>query len=176
MDLQAITGIIQENEIFISGIKIVGIILAICLANHSLKIFIEEAVKRTIKAKGGKGSKKRAETLISVFQGTFKFVISIVGFLMILSEFGIDIAPLLAGVGLIGLAIGMASKDIVSDFISGLFVLLENQYRIGDEVKIGSIQGEVEEITLRRTVIKGDDGLLYLIPNNQIKTVAKINN
>jgi len=119
--------------------------------------------------------RKRAETLISIFGGTLKFTISIIALLMILSEFGVNIGPLLAGAGLVGLAVGMASREIVSDFLSGLFIILEDQYHVGDKVKIAGIEGEVKEITLRRTIIKDEGGLVHSIPNGQIKTVAKKN-
>ena len=116
---------------------------------------------------------KRAKTLISIFGGSLKFIIWIVAFLMILPEFGINIAPILAGIGLLGLAVGMAARDIISDFISGLFILLEDQYCIGDKVKVSGIEGIVQEITLRRTILRNGEGVFYSIPNSQIKIVAK---
>jgi len=92
---------------------------------------------------------------------------------MILSELGINITPILASLGIVGLAVGMAAKDIIADFISGIFILLEGQYYIGDEVKIGDIEGKVKEITLRRTILKDKDNMLHFIPNSQIKIVAR---
>ena len=92
--------------------------------------------------------------------------------MMILPEFGVNVAPILAGVGLIGLAVGMAARDIISDFISGLFILLEDQYRVGDAVKLAGIEGTIEEITLRKTILKNSEGTRYSIPNSQIKIVA----
>jgi len=92
---------------------------------------------------------------------------------MILSELGINITPILASLGIVGLAVGMAAKDIIADFISGVFILLEGQYYIGDEVKIGDIEGKVKEITLRRTILKDKDNMLHFIPNSQIKIVAR---
>ncbi len=77
---------------------------------------------------------------------------------MILPEFGINIAPILARVGLMGLVVDMADRDIISDFISGLFLLLKDQYHTGDKIKILGIEGEVKEITLRRMVIKDEAG------------------
>ena len=155
------------------GIKIVLIIIAAFLANLFLRIFIKKAVKRIIGDRIRETEKKRERTLISVFSGTAKFVIGIVAFLMVLPEFGVNIGVLLAGVGIIGLAIGMASKEIISDFLSGFFIILENQYLIGDEIEIAGIKGEVKEITLRKTIIKDETGSIHLIPNRQVKTVAK---
>jgi len=155
------------------GVKIIVILVAAFLANWLLKVFIEKMVKRIVGDKIREAGRKRAETLISIFGGTAKFAIGIIALLMILPEFGINIGALLAGVGLIGLAVGMASREIISDFLAGLFVILEDQYHVGDKVKIAGIEGEVEEITLRRTVIRDATGLIHLIPNGQIKTVAK---
>ncbi|MDP1538616.1 MAG: mechanosensitive ion channel, partial [bacterium] len=88
-------------------------------------------------------------------------------------ELGVNIAPILAGLGLMGLAVGMAARDIISDFISGLFILLEGQYYVDDKVKISGIEGVVKEITLRRTIIRDDTGVLHSFPNSQIKLVSK---
>ena len=116
---------------------------------------------------------KKAETLISVFEGTTNFVVWIIAVLMILPEFKIDITPILTSLGVAGLAIGMAARSVISDFISGIFIIFENQYNVGDKVKIAGIEGEVREITLRRTIIKDKNNVLHLIPNSQIKIVSK---
>ncbi len=155
-----------------SGIKIVIIIILAIFFNIFLQKFIKRIIVKNIKTKTKK-SKKRAETLVSVFIGTLRFIIAIAVLLMILPEFGINITALLAGVGVIGLAIGMASREIVSDFLSGIFIIIEDQYHIGDRIKVLNIEGEVTEITLRRTSIKDDTGLLHSICNSQIKTIAK---
>lgn len=155
------------------GIKIVLILFFAFLVNQFFKLFIKKAVRKMIGDDMEESKRKRAETLISIFGGTLKFTISIIALLMILSELGVNIGPLLAGAGLIGLAVGMASKEIVSDFLSGLFIILEDQYHVGDKVKIAGIEGEVLEITLRRTIIKDEGGLVHSISNGQIKTIAK---
>ncbi len=155
-----------------SGIKIIIIICLAIFFNIFVQSFIKKIVLKNIKTKNKK-AKKRTETLISIFVGTLRFVIAIAVLLMILPEFGVNIAALLAGVGVIGLAIGMASREIVADFLSGIFILIEDQYCIGDRIKVLNIEGEVTEITLRRTSIKDDTGLLHSICNSQIKTIAK---
>ncbi len=92
---------------------------------------------------------------------------------MILPEFGINTAPILASLGVAGLAIGMAAKDIVSDFIAGLFIIMENQYRLGDKVKVAGLEGKVKEITLRRTILESEDGSTHSIPNSKVAVVSK---
>jgi len=155
------------------GIKIILILIGAYLLNRFFQIFIEKIIQKHLADRIGKERKRRVETLISVLGGTLRFVIYIIAVLMILPEFGINIAPILAGLGLAGLAVGMASRDIISDFISGIFIILENQYQIGDKVKIVSIEGKVKEISLRRTVIVDENNISHSIPNSQIKLVSK---
>ena len=95
---------------------------------------------------------------------------------MVLPELGVNTAPILASVGVAGLAIGMASKDIVSDFVSGLFIILEDQYHLGDKVKVAGLEGKVIEITLRRTIIKDGEGRTHSIPNSKVTVVSKNHN
>ncbi|MCK5044516.1 mechanosensitive ion channel [Candidatus Parcubacteria bacterium] len=176
MDIKAIIDIFQQNPLLIGGVKIIGIIIATLLTNRFGLIFINKLIKRLVnpsQKKTGPEEEKKSNTLISILGGTMKFVVGIIAALMVLSEIGIDIGPVLAGAGLIGLAVGMASKEIISDFLSGFFIILEDQYHIGDRVKIAGVEGEVKEVTLRRTTIKDDSGLLHSIPNGQIKTIAR---
>ncbi len=116
---------------------------------------------------------KRIITLEKAFFGTARFTIIIIVFLMIISELGFNIGPLLAGAGLLGLAVSMGSKEIVGDFLSGIFILLDDLYRVGDEVKISGTEGKVVSIDLRKTVIQDDKGIIHIIPNGKIKEVAK---
>lgn len=116
---------------------------------------------------------KRVATIIKVVGAALSYSIYIIALLMILPEFGLSIAPLLAGVGLAGLAVGMASKDILTDFIAGLFILIEDQYNVGDDVAIAGVKGKVKEITLRRTVIESEGGEINLVPNREIKVVTR---
>ena len=155
------------------GLRIILILAAALLLDYFLRTFIEKGVNKKLKNKIDGDRKKRVKTLISVFGGTLSFLIWITAILMVLPEFGVNITPILAGLGLLGLAVGMAARDIISDFISGIFILLEGQYYVGDRVKISGIEGEVKEITLRRTTIKDEAGLFHSFPNSQIKFVSK---
>jgi small conductance mechanosensitive channel len=114
---------------------------------------------------------KRAETLNHIIIATGNIVIYAVILLMILSVFGVDIRPILAGAGVIGLAIGFGAQSLVKDFVSGLFILVEDQYGIGDTVKIGSFEGRVIRITMRSTVLKDDEGRVYYMSNGSINNV-----
>jgi small conductance mechanosensitive channel len=121
----------------------------------------------------GEEREKRIETLISIFKSSSRLIIYSFAILMILPEFGINITPILTGLGLVGLAVGIGAKDIISDFIAGIFIILENQYQIGDEIKIAGVEGKVKEVTLRRTIIVDSNNVSHSVPNSQIKLVSK---
>ncbi len=116
--------------------------------------------------------RKRSETLSSVLVTTGEiFVISISSFI-ILSQLGLDIAPVLAGVGVAGIAIGFGAQSLVKDMFAGLFIILENQYRVGDVVRIADISGLVEQISLRRTVLRDMDGIVHVVSNGEIRVAS----
>jgi moderate conductance mechanosensitive channel len=115
---------------------------------------------------------KRVKTLSSVLVGlTAVFTFGIASF-MILAELNIDIAPLLASAGVIGIAIGFGAQSIIKDVFNGLFILLEDQFNTGDVIKVAGISGLVDELNLRRTVLRDLDGIVHVIPNGQINTVS----
>jgi len=159
---------------FKSGIKILLILFLAFLFNRFFQILLKRIIIKKIK-NGIKEEikKKRIGTLVSALGGTLRFIIWITAILIILPEFGIEITPILASLGIAGLAIGMAASSTISDFISGFFIILEGQIFVGDKVKIGQIEGEVIDFNLRRTVIKDEKGFLHFIPNSQIKIVSK---
>ncbi|MGH2542223.1 MAG: mechanosensitive ion channel family protein, partial [Ardenticatenaceae bacterium] len=116
-------------------------------------------------------AERRAKTLEGVAIATFSVAIVVIALLMILAEYGVPIGPLLAGAGIAGIAIGFGAQSLVKDFISGVFILLEDQYREGDVVRVGGISGLVEDINLRRTVLRDQDFIQHYIPNGEI-TIA----
>lgn len=93
---------------------------------------------------------------------------------MILDELKINLTPFIAGAGVIGLAISFGSQSLVKDFVSGFFILIEDQFRKGDKVKIGNFEGIVEDFTFRKTVLKDEEGTLHYIPNSQITVVSNL--
>ncbi|MEN8114397.1 MAG: mechanosensitive ion channel family protein [Actinomycetota bacterium] len=115
---------------------------------------------------------QRLETVsrtVSVFVG---IVIFIVAFVTALAILGVPVAPMVASLSVVGIAIGFGAQDFVRDIIAGLFVLIEDQYAVGDVVELSGASGTVEELRLRTTVLRGLDGSVYHIPNGQIK-IAK---
>jgi moderate conductance mechanosensitive channel len=117
---------------------------------------------------------KRIETLSHVIYRTTLAVVVVLVILLLLPEFGINAAPLIAGLGLIGLAIGFGAQNLVRDMINGVFILLENQYSRNDVVRIANISGLVEDINLRRTVLRDLDGTVHFIPHSQVGTASNL--
>jgi len=115
---------------------------------------------------------KRTHTIGNVLHSAGIVVILVTAVLMILPEFGIDITPVLASVGIVSLAIGLGAQTMVKDVISGMFILFENQYAVGDVVEIQGVTGTVEEITLRVTAVRDVTGTIHTIPMGEIRKVA----
>lgn len=117
---------------------------------------------------------RQVKTMAGVISSVGKFTIFFVASLEILSQLGFNLGPLLASAGIAGLAIGFGAQTLVKDVINGFFILLENQYDIGDSVRAAGVRGSVEDMSLRRTVLRDDDGTLHTIPNSEIKLVSNM--
>jgi len=117
---------------------------------------------------------KRQNTLISMFGTLWKVLVWLTaGFTILRNYFGIDLTPLIAGASVLGVALGFGAQSIIKDLLTGLFIIIENQYRVGDTVTIDSATGTVEQITIRSTIIRDNDGNVHYIPNG---TIAHITN
>jgi small conductance mechanosensitive channel len=123
-------------------------------------------------ARGIARVEQRAETLRHIIRSVTKVILVVVVLLTVSSELGFDIGPILASAGIAGLAIGFGAQSLVKDVISGFFILLEDQYGVGDVVKIGQDSGVVERMTLRVTVLRNLQGEVHVIPNGNIQTVT----
>ena len=117
-------------------------------------------------------NKARTETLTSVLSSGANLVIWTVAVLMILGEVGINLGPLIAGAGIVGVAVGFGAQSIVKDFLSGMFMLVEDQYGVGDSIDVGLVSGTVERVTLRTTILRDGDGSIWYIPNGEIARVG----
>jgi moderate conductance mechanosensitive channel len=114
----------------------------------------------------------RATSIATVVSSTASVAIWVVAVLLALGQLGIDLAPLLAGAGIAGIAIGFGAQNLVKDCITGLFMLLEDQYGIGDVVDLGVATGTVEQVTLRTTVLRSQDGTVWHVPNGEVRRVG----
>ena len=115
---------------------------------------------------------QRTETLRLVVRSVSRAVLILLVVLMISAELGFNIGPVLASAGIVGLAVGFGAQSLVKDVISGFFILFEDQFGIGDVVKIGDFTGDVERMTLRATVLRNLEGQVYVVPNGNIQNVT----
>jgi len=117
---------------------------------------------------------RRLETLESVLVRTTEIVAALLGALMILSDINVPIAPVLAGAGVLGVALGFGAQSLVRDFMAGMLILLENQYGRGDVVQIAGVSGVVEEVNLRRTVVRDINGTVHSVPNGEVRVASNL--
>lgn len=116
--------------------------------------------------------KQRAGSLAGVLKSIVTLLVVIVIGTMILNEFGVNIAPIIASAGVVGLALGFGAQSLVKDFLSGIFILAEDQFGVGDWVDLGEANGEVEAVSLRTTRLRGLDGIVWYVPNGEILRVG----
>jgi len=115
---------------------------------------------------------KRADTIIHVVQRTAGVVVVVIGIITILDDLGVDITAIVTGLGIAGLALALGTQALVRDTINGIFLLAEDQYRTGDVIRIADVTGTVESISLRRTVLRDEDGVVHTVPNGAISVVS----
>lgn len=115
---------------------------------------------------------KRLKTLDSLVGAIMRITVYIIAAIMIIAEIGINTAPLLASAGVLGVALGFGAQSLIKDFVSGIFIIIENQYRVGDIVRLGEVTGVVEAITIRTTIVRDLSGDVHHIPNGTIGTTT----
>lgn len=146
------------------------------IASRLIRGLEKYSVRMMIKAGGGSDFEleKRAKTVGGVARKSSTVMIWVIAGLMILKEMNFDVRPLLAGAGVVGVAFGFGAQNLVKDIISGLLLLMENQMRINDVVTINGKSGLVEEINLRTTVLRGEDGVVHIFPNGTIQGLSNM--
>ncbi len=158
--------------------KVIAILAMAYLGQIIAKKFIERIVRRSViasKFKTKKDEVQREDTLISILKTAANAAIWVVAGLSILGVFDINIAPLLAGAGVVGVALGFGAQSLVKDLLAGLFILLENQYRVGDVLQVNqSVAGIVEKISLRVTILRDLDGKVHYVPNGVIEIATNL--
>jgi small conductance mechanosensitive channel len=117
---------------------------------------------------------QQISTVVGVVRSVGIFVILLVAIMQALQVFGVNIAPLLASAGIAGLAIGFGAQTLVKDVINGFFILAENQFEVGETIKAAGVQGTVEEVTMRRTILRDSDGTVHIVPNSNIQIVSNM--
>lgn len=151
-------------------IRIVGIVFLARVANELASLFLDEFVL------GGKSvyelQNRRSATLVPLMRSAFEYGIYFWSGILILHQVSIDPTPILAGAGILALAVGLGAQNLVNDVVSGFFCLFENHYSVGDTVEINGVEGRVEAIELRVTNLRDDGGRLHVIRNGQIQTLV----
>jgi moderate conductance mechanosensitive channel len=157
-----------------NGVRSLIIIILAWIAYELMGRLIRQAIRRIQALDGEENSAfdKRVETIFTVVKRTLLTLIVVTAVLMLLNELGADITPLLASVGIVGLALGLGAQSLVKDIIGGLFILLEDQYRVGDVVELAGKTGVVELMTLRATRLRDFHGALHIIPNGDVRVVS----
>jgi len=154
--------------------RIVGIILAAWLLIIVLQRAVRTLRERIASRIDDREAAKRAQTLGRVFRYLVAVVVSLVAGMLVLAELGVSVAPILGAAGVVGLAVGFGAQSLVKDYFTGFFLLLENQIRQGDVIKIGDHAGAVEEVTLRYVQLRDYDGNVHYVPNGTISTVINM--
>ncbi len=155
------------------GVRIASIVFVLSLLYLTFRRLFPTAVDRLLRrAPVDEDRRKRLDTLVSVAHWAVLVTVVVIGVLMVLPQLGINITALLTGLGLTGLAIALGAQILVRDIINGILILLEDQFRKGDFVRIGNVEGTVEEVTLRRSVIRDPSGVVHSIPHSLVTVVS----
>ena len=160
-----------------SGFKVLLVLIGAYVAHFIASRFLGQLLRRTIsrqKFVSEEAKEKRIATLTKIVYGTSHIVILLVALLMVLSNLGVSIAPLLAAAGVAGIALGFGGQYIIKDVLTGLFIILENQYRVSDVVCLGDTCGLVEDISIRMTTLRDLDGTVHHVPNGEITRVSNL--
>ena len=167
----------QEAFTFVEILIRIGVILLATFVAVRLMYLIVGRVERAIRTEG-KGTEsareKRAHTIGQVLRSVVRGVIIVIGILMCVRELGLDISPALAAAGGFGVAAGLGAQGVVKDWISGFFIVRDNQFGVGDVVRAAGVSGTVEALSLRSTELRDGEGFMHYIPNGEIKVVTNL--
>lgn len=157
-----------------ASITIIIVVVVAIIILRLLRTFVERLIARVQASpdQTPREMQQKAQTLANVVESTGRFLVIIIAGMMILSNLGFEIAPLIASAGIAGLAIGLGAQSLIKDTVNGFFILMENQFAVGDVIAVGNESGTVEEISLRRTVLRAVNGAQVIIPNGEIRTVV----
>ncbi len=159
------------------GVKILAILVGFFIIRKFSGRIVDKIVRKSVidnQFLSKEAEEKRENTLIKIFNGIVGVILWLLVVLMVLSEIGIAIGPLMAAAGIAGLAFGFGGQYLIRDIISGLFITIENQYRINDVVCFDGTCGLVEDITLRMTTLRDLDGTVHHVPHGEIKKVSNL--
>lgn len=169
------TTLLTPEMLLLAGnrvIRIIGILLGAMITLRFFNFLVNQIFIPSIVGKALKFDEKRARTLGSLVQSIVRYMIYFVAIVMVLQEFKVDTTSIIAGAGIVGLALGVGAQSLIKDFITGFFIVLENQFAVGDYIVSGDMGGTVEEIGLRVTKLRDFNGVLHIIPHGAIVRVS----
>jgi moderate conductance mechanosensitive channel len=173
-----ITSFLRANVLPILLVLLVAVIamrLASLFVHGIVKALLDrEATEGTAQELSAVEVKKRMDTLDDLGAHAIQFFIVVIAALMVLGHLGLDIVPAVAGLGVIGIAVGFGAQTLVRDYLNGALILVENQFSIGDVVRLAGVAGTVEDFNLRRTTVRDLDGVVHTIPNGEIKVASNL--
>jgi moderate conductance mechanosensitive channel len=173
MDLEQILSSIG-SWVVDTGLKILLILVVSLIVIKGVGVFSERLTAFLMRRQTDEEYKKRADTLASVIRHLLTVVVLIVAIMTILAQLGVEIGPILAAAGIVGLAVGFGAQSLVKDVINGFFILLEDQIRVGDVVQINERGGLVERVNLKMTTLRDLSGNVHFIPNGTIDVVTNM--
>ena len=158
-----------------NGIEVIFVVAISFVLLHFLGAIITRIVRRLVPRDAfvfESEEKKREDTLISIIKGFLSILIWVGAIFYVLESLGVPVAPLITGAGIVGVALGFGSQSLVKDVINGVFIIVENQFRIGDVIEVGGFEGTVEGMTLRVTRLRELNGTIHYVPNGEIKIAS----
>lgn len=177
-DWDAFVDAVAWNDVIKVFVIVVAALVGIWLARRAIGL----ATRSVIAQRRGDGEslitqadlERRMKTLETLADRLAAIVIGLIALLMVLSQFDVDIGPAIAGLGVVGIAVGFGAQTLVRDWLAGIFIVIENQYSVGDVVSIAGVDGVVEGFSLRRTVLRNLDGTVHNVPNGQIVVASNM--
>ncbi|HEX8670529.1 MAG TPA: mechanosensitive ion channel domain-containing protein, partial [Longimicrobium sp.] len=157
-----------------TGLRIAGALIVAIIANYALKAVLRSVERSSEKDGIVTAHEQRTRTLLGLLRSMGRVVIWVMTLFMVLGALGLQLGPLLAGAGVVGLAVSFGAQSLVKDVISGLFILMENQFGVGDVVRLEGVSGAVERMTLRVVVLRDVHGVVHVVPNGEIKKVSNL--
>lgn len=158
-----------------SGLHVLVIVAVALALARAVRVLAARAARLAEKDEGPLSERaKRARTLAGFLRRAAAVLIYAVALSVALRALGVDITPILAGAGVAGVALGFGAQGLIRDLISGLFILAEDQFRVGDVIKTAGVAGQVERVTLRVTQVRDLEGVVHTIPNGEIKVVSNL--
>ncbi len=154
--------------------KILVVVLLLFVLQRIILFFVRKMRTRADKQAHNFHRAAQLRTMASILRATSYGILGFIGFLQILNIFDIPYQPILASAGILGIGIGLGAQSLFKDMLTGFFILVEDQYNVGELVVLAGLKGTVEDLSLRRTTIRDADGTLYIIPNSQIATVSNL--